>query len=262
MSRSPAVWTSDQLAHDATTAEQQFRAERLAVSNSWESHYAAARAKFDLLFSTLGNLAPGAITEDSLKEVYRLRLGEALRYLAGPPVSDDDLEVIAGVDSIAPGVLIKDAEALNKVFGVIERVIDQKRFPWMQTRTSPTDEQREAALALGATRWETTWQIVVPYAKLGILGSVFLGLARALGETMAVTMVIGNRPEIAKSLFAPGYTMASVLANEFSEAAGDLYLSALIEIGLALFLVTIIVNALARFMVWSVTRGQPARGRA
>jgi len=102
----------------------------------------------------------------------------------------------------------------------------------------------------------------VPYAKLGILGSVFLGLARALGETMAVTMVIGNRPEIAKSLFAPGYTMASVIANEFSEATGDLYLSALVEVGLALFLVTIIVNIVAQLLVWTVTRGTPARSHA
>jgi phosphate transport system permease protein len=122
--------------------------------------------------------------------------------------------------------------------------------------------QREAALALGATRWEMIRLAVLHNARAGIVGAIILGLGRALGETMAVTMVIGNRPEIATSLFAPGYTMASVLANEFSEAAGDLYLSALIEIGLALFLVTIIVNALARFMVWSVTRGQPARGRA
>ena len=122
--------------------------------------------------------------------------------------------------------------------------------------------QREAVLALGATRWEMIRIGVLRNARAGIVGGVILGLGRALGETMAVTMVIGNRPEIAKSLFAPGYTMASVLANEFSEAAGDLYLSALIEIGLALFLVTIIVNALARFMVWSVTRGQPARARA
>jgi phosphate transport system permease protein len=119
--------------------------------------------------------------------------------------------------------------------------------------------QREAALALGATRWEMIRMGVLRNARAGIVGAVILGLGRALGETMAVTMVIGNRPEIAKSLFAPGYTMASVLANEFSEATGDLYLSALIEIGLALFLVTIVVNALARLMVWSVTRGQPAR---
>jgi phosphate transport system permease protein len=122
--------------------------------------------------------------------------------------------------------------------------------------------QREAALALGATRWEMIRIGVLRNARAGIVGGIILGLGRALGETMAVTMVIGNRPEIAKSLFAPGYTMASVLANEFSEATGDVYLSALIEIGLALFLVTIVVNALARLLVWSVTRGQPARASA
>ncbi len=119
--------------------------------------------------------------------------------------------------------------------------------------------QREAALALGATRWEMIRVGVLRNARAGILGAVILGLGRALGETMAVTMVIGNRPEIAKSLLAPGYTMASVIANEFTEATGGLYLSALVEIGLALFLVTIVVNALARLLVWSVTRGVPAR---
>jgi phosphate transport system permease protein len=122
--------------------------------------------------------------------------------------------------------------------------------------------QREAALALGATRWEMIRVGVLRNARAGIVGGIILGLGRALGETMAVTMVIGNRPEIAKSLFAPGYTMASVLANEFSEATGDVYLSALIEIGLALFLVTIVVNALARLLVWSVTRGQAASSHA
>jgi phosphate transport system permease protein len=122
--------------------------------------------------------------------------------------------------------------------------------------------QREAALALGATRWEMIRLAVLRNARAGIVGAIILGLGRALGETMAVTMVIGNRPQIVESLFAPGYTMASVLANEFSEATGDLYLSALIEIGLALFFVTIVVNALARIMVWSVTRGQPTRSVA
>jgi phosphate transport system permease protein len=122
--------------------------------------------------------------------------------------------------------------------------------------------QREGVLALGATRWEMIRVGVLRNARAGIVGAIILGLGRALGETMAVTMVIGNRPEIAKSLFASGYTMASVLANEFSEATGDVYLSALIEIGLALFLVTIIVNALAQLLVWTVTRGQPARGHA
>jgi phosphate transport system permease protein len=112
--------------------------------------------------------------------------------------------------------------------------------------------QREAALALGATRWETTRIAVLRYGRSGLLGAVLLGLGRALGETMAVTMVIGNRPEIAASLFAPAYTMASVLANEFTEATSDMYLSALIAVGLLLLVVTIVVNALARVLVWSV----------
>jgi phosphate transport system permease protein len=122
--------------------------------------------------------------------------------------------------------------------------------------------QREAVLALGATRWEMIRMGVLRNARIGIVGAVILGLGRALGETMAVTMVIGNRPEVSKSLFAPGYTMASVIANEFSEATGDMYLSALVEIGLALFLVTLIVNAMARLLVWSITGGSGGRARA
>ena len=122
--------------------------------------------------------------------------------------------------------------------------------------------QKEAVLALGATRWEMLRIAVLRNARTGIFGAVILGLGRALGETMAVTMLIGNRAEIAKSLFAPGYTLASVIANEFSEATGDLYLSALIEIGLVLFLVTLVVNALARLMVWRITRGMPVRTHA
>ncbi len=112
--------------------------------------------------------------------------------------------------------------------------------------------QRDAALALGATRWETVRDVVLPYASSGILGSIFLALARALGETMAVTMVIGNRPEISASLFAPAYTMAAVLANEFTEATDDLYLSALVEIGLVLFVITLVVNAVARLLIATV----------
>ena len=115
-------------------------------------------------------------------------------------------------------------------------------------------DQREASLALGATHWETTWRIVVPYAKLGIFGSIFLALARALGETMAVTMVVGNDPKIHASLLAPGYSIAAVIANEFSEATGDLYQSALIELGLVLFCLTIIINAGARLMIIATTR--------
>ncbi|GAB6175033.1 phosphate ABC transporter permease subunit PstC [Paradesulfitobacterium aromaticivorans] len=117
------------------------------------------------------------------------------------------------------------------------------------------DTQREAALALGATKWEMIKVSVLGYAKSGILGGVMLGLGRALGETMAVTMVIGNRPDVSASLFAPAYSMASVIANEFTEATYDLYLSALVEIGLILFVITLILNALARLLVWSVARG-------
>jgi phosphate transport system permease protein len=118
--------------------------------------------------------------------------------------------------------------------------------------------QREAALALGATRWEMIWGAVLPYASSGVLGGVILGLGRALGETMAVTMVIGNRHEISASLFSPGYTMASQIANEFSEATNDMHLSALMGVGAVLLFITLVVNMLARWLVWRVQR----QGRA
>jgi phosphate transport system permease protein len=115
-------------------------------------------------------------------------------------------------------------------------------------------DQREASLALGATRWETAWHVVVPYAKVGIIGSVFLALARALGETMAVTMVIGNDPRINASLFAPGYSIAAAIANEFAEATSSTHVSALIELGFVLFCITIVVNAVARLLILATTR--------
>jgi phosphate transport system permease protein len=113
--------------------------------------------------------------------------------------------------------------------------------------------QREAAYALGATRWEAI-QAALRYGRVGIIGAVILGLGRAIGETMAVTMVIGNNPQVSLSFFAPQYTMAAVIANEFTEAADDLYLSALIEIGLVLFVITLVINVLSRFLIWSVSR--------
>ncbi len=118
--------------------------------------------------------------------------------------------------------------------------------------------QREAALALGATGWETTRTAVLPYARSGIMGAIFLALARALGETMAVTMVIGNVPQISPSLLAPGYTIPAVIANEFTEATYDLYVAALIYAGVVLFVVTVIVNVLARVLVGRVARGPAA----
>lgn len=122
--------------------------------------------------------------------------------------------------------------------------------------------QREAALALGATRWEAVRTAVLPYARSGILGAIILGLGRALGETMAVTMVIGNRHEVAASLFAPGYTMAAAIANEFAEAVSNMHLSALAYVALVLFGVTILVNAGARLLIWRVARGSSAGSRA
>ena len=115
-------------------------------------------------------------------------------------------------------------------------------------------DQREAALALGATKWESVWDVVLPNAKLGIIGSVFLGLARALGETMAVTMVIGNDPSIKASLFAPGYTIAAVIANEFAEASGNMHLSALVALAFVLFLLTMVINGAARLMLARTAR--------
>lgn len=117
-------------------------------------------------------------------------------------------------------------------------------------------DQREAALAVGATRWESTWQVVVPYATRGILGSVFLALARALGETMAVTMVVGNKPQIAASLLAPGYSIAAVIANEFAEATSQMHQQVLIELGLVLFALTVLINGAARLLILSMGGGR------
>lgn len=122
--------------------------------------------------------------------------------------------------------------------------------------------QREAGLALGATRWETVWTVVLPYGRAGIIGAVILGLGRALGETMAVTMVIGNRHEVSASLLQPGYTIAAAIANEFAEAASTMHLSALFLVGAVLFVITIAVNAVARVLVWRVARGSAAGSTA
>ena len=122
--------------------------------------------------------------------------------------------------------------------------------------------QREAALALGATRWEAAWTAVVPYARSGIFGAVILGLGRALGETMAVTMLIGNRHEISASLFAPGYTMAAAIANEFAEATSEIHLAALTYVAFALFIITLVINAIARLLIWRVAKGAAIGSKA
>ncbi len=169
-----------------------------------------------------------------LRSYVQPALGKTLGFLPlfqGPPY---------GVGMLAAGIIL--------AIMIVPFIIAVSREVLLAVPTA----QREAALALGATRWETTRMAVLRYGRSGLVGAVLLGLGRALGETMAVTMVIGNRPQISASLFAPGYTMASMLANEFTEATSNLYLSALIEVGLLLFVVTVLVNALARLLVWSV----------
>lgn len=146
MSSTLPRWTTEELTDEAERSAELFRVERLAGSDAWASHVDAASKKFSLLFDKLGNLAPGQVTAERLAEAYGSRLGEALRYLAGPPISDDDLRVIANVESIAPGSLSSNAEALRKVYGVIERVIDPFRFPWVDAGQMPSPQQLDAAL--------------------------------------------------------------------------------------------------------------------
>jgi phosphate transport system permease protein len=161
----------------------------------------------------------------------------ALPVLSGPPV---------GV-SMAAAALILAIMIVPFTASVAREVL--KAVP---------GEQREAAYALGATQWEAI-RMTLAWGRSGIIGAVMLGLARALGETMAVTMVIGNSPQVALSIFAPQYTMAAVIANEFTEAADDLYLNALVEIGLVLFVITVLINALSRLLIWSAEAGGPVR---
>jgi len=170
----------------------------------------------------------------TIQEPLSRRFGEFIPFFEGPAYGF----------SMLSGAVILSIMIIPFISAVTREVLD----------AVPRD-QREAALALGATRWEMTWQVALPYALPGIVGGAILGLGRALGETMAITMVIGNRPDISASLFAPGYTMASVLANEFAEATGELYVSALMEVALLLFGITILVNILAQMLVWRVRRG-------
>ena len=146
MNASPPVWSTDELIEDAARSAGIFRDARLAATTEWPDHYKEARRKFDLLFKELGDLNPKAHSLVKLADVYKGKLGEAVRYLAGPPISDDDLAVIADVESIAPSKLAGDPKALAKVYAVIESVIDPYRFPWIQQKRAPTAQEREAAL--------------------------------------------------------------------------------------------------------------------
>ena len=174
-----------------------------------------------------------------LAPLIRTQLGPALQHAFGfLPIFQGP---IYGVGMLAGGLIL--AIMVVPTVAAISRDVFE----------AVPNDQREGMLALGATKWEMLTKAVLPYARSGVIGALVLGLGRALGEAMAVVMVIGNKPQIAASLFAPGYTMASVLANEFSEATGKVYISMLIEIGLLLFLVSLIVNIVARLLVWSAS---------
>ena len=146
MTSFPIRWSQQELGEDAAIAAAAFRAQRLAVSDSWAMHYQQARDKFEQLFSQVDDLKLERISDEQLAAAFGKGLGEALRYLAGPPISDDDLQVIADVDSLAPGILKKRPEAARQVFDVIARVLDPYRFPWTRDGVAPTEQQREAAL--------------------------------------------------------------------------------------------------------------------
>jgi phosphate transport system permease protein len=201
------------------------------------------------------------------------------------------VELLAAVPSVVYGlwglfvyipVLIRPlAEGLNKSFGFLPLftgpVFGPSRlaaglllaimvFPTITAVSRDVflaipNSQREAALALGSTRWEMIWQALIPYGLSGLLGATILGLGRALGETVAVTMVIGNNLDLSASLLHPGYTMASIIANEFTEATYDLYLHSLIEIGLILFIMTLLINLIARLLIWRVARRTSVEAR-
>jgi phosphate transport system permease protein len=187
-----------------------------------------------IIYGLWGIFILGPIVRDHIAPIFINTLGTFIPFFNGPSF---------GVGIFTAGVIL--AIMIIPTIAAISR----------EVLLVVPDSQREAALALGATKWEMIRKAVLTYARSGIMGGMIIGLGRAIGETMSVTMVIGNRPEIPKSIFDPAYTMASVIANEFTEASSDLYLSALVEVGFLLFGVTLVVNVLARLLVWSTSRG-------
>jgi phosphate transport system permease protein len=197
------------------------------VSDTLEFFIDLLAAVPSVIYGLLGFLALIPLMRDYVQPALKESLG-FLPLFSGP---------MYGLGFLTAGIVL--------AIMVIPYIISVSR----EVLLSVPRDQREAALALGATRWESTWKVVVPFARAGIMGSVFLALARALGETMAVTMVVGNVVAISPSLFSPGYSIAAVIANEFTEATGDLYTQSLIELGLVLFLLTFILNGLARLLI-------------
>jgi phosphate transport system permease protein len=176
-------------------------------------------------------------------------LGPWIQHTAGPYILDY-FDWVPFVDGPALGVGVLSAVLILTIM-ILPTIVAISR----DVIAAVPRSQREGILALGATRWEMIRIAVLPYARSGILGAAILGLARAIGETLAVALVIGNSTNVPDSIFSPGYTMASVIANQFREVENDMHLAALIYIGLLLLIITLLVNAFARLLVWRVTRG-------
>jgi phosphate transport system permease protein len=210
------------------------------VSDTLEFFIDLLAAVPSVIYGLLGTLAIIPLMRDYVQPALKKTLG-FLPLFSGPAY---------GLGFLTAGIVL--------AIMVIPYIISVSR----EVLLSVPRDQREAALALGSTRWEATWKVVVPFARTGIMGSIFLALARALGETMAVTMVIGNVVAISPSLFAPGYSIAAVIANEFTEATGQLYTAALIELGLVLFLLTFILNGLARVLIVVTSQRGSGMGHA
>jgi phosphate transport system permease protein len=210
------------------------------VSDTLEFFIDLLAAVPSVIYGVLGFLAIVPLMRDFIQPALKKTLG-FIPLFSGPSY---------GIGFLTAGIVL--------ALMVIPYIISVSR----EVLLSVPRDQREAALSLGATRWESTWKVVVPFARTGIVGSIFLALARALGETMAVTMVIGNAPTISASLFSPGYSIAAVLADQFSEASGTLYTQSLIELGLVLFLITFILNGLARILIVVTSQRSGGLGHA
>lgn len=236
----------------------------------WGEVWDPVQEQFGALPFIYGTLVSSAI---ALAIAVPLGLGVAIfLYELAPPWIADIIgfmtELLAAIPSVIYGligifVLVPLMRKAGSPYGVgmltAGVVLAVMILPFIATisreifKTVP-QTLKESAMSLGATRWEVLWIVTLPFSFSGVLGSIFLALGRALGETMAVTMVIGNRPEIDFSIFEPGYTMAAVLANEFTEATSDFYVQTLIQIGLVLFAITIVVNGIARLLIYKVAK--------
>lgn len=195
MSKPPPRWTAKQLAHDAGKSAAAFRTERLAPTEAWRQHFTKSSERFSALFKELGQLAPNKISDSALASAYKSNLGEALRYLSGPPISDDDLKVLAEVSTLAPGVLRNDKAKLRKVFAVIEQTIDPFRFPWVIERRTPTENEKSAALLassvlLAAQRISTARRGVGKSTQEALVKDFLTSLRYAEAPRMTISTIV------------------------------------------------------------------------